>query len=87
MKNLIFLSSVKSYYTDLTLFVFRIVIGASLMTHGYGKLIRLIDGNIWSRTHLFFNEEISLALVAFAEFFLLFVFGPDYLPYQLFMLL
>ena len=69
MKNLFFLSSVKSYYTDLTLFVFRIVIGASLLTHGYGKLIRLIDGNIWSRTHLFFNEEICLALVAFAEFF------------------
>ena len=69
MKNLIFLSYVKSYYTDITLLVFRIVIGASLMTHGYGKLIRLIDGNVWSRTHLFFNEEISLALVAFAEFF------------------
>ena len=69
MKNLIFLSSVKSYYTDITLLVFRIAIGASLMTHGYGKLIRLIDGNVWSRTHLFFNEEISLALVAFAEFF------------------
>ena len=39
------------------------------MTHGYGKLIRLMDGNIWGRTHLFFNEEISLALVTFAEFF------------------
>ena len=69
MRNLFFLSSVKSYYIDLTLFIFRVVVGASLMTHGYGKLIRLIEGNIWGRSHLFFNEEISLALVAFAEFF------------------
>tara|TARA_B100000900_G_scaffold292300_1_gene251110 strand:- start:632 stop:967 length:336 start_codon:yes stop_codon:yes gene_type:complete len=44
-------------------------VSGALMTHGYGKFIRLLEGNIWSRTHLFFNEEISLALVAFAEFF------------------
>ena len=54
---------------DLTLLVFRVVVSGALMTHGYGKFIRLLEGNIWSRTHLFFNEEISLALVAFAEFF------------------
>ena len=53
----------------MALLIFRVVVSASLMTHGYSKLIRLIEGNIWGRTHLFFNEEISLALVAFAEFF------------------
>ena len=52
----------------MALLIFRVVVSASLMTHGYSKLIRLIEGNIWGRTHLFFNEEISLALVAFAEF-------------------
>ena len=52
----------------MALLIFRVVVSASLMTQGYSKLIRLIEGNIWGRTHLFFNEEISLALVAFAEF-------------------
>ena len=69
MKNLFFFRSVKSHYNEMALLIFRVVVSASLMTHGYSKLIRLIEGNIWSRTHLFFNEEISLALVAFAEFF------------------
>ena len=64
-----FLFSYKSFYSDLTLLIFRVVVSGALMTHGYWKFIRLLEGNIWSRTHLFFNEEISLALVAFAEFF------------------
>ena len=68
MKNLFFLRSVKGYYTDITLLIFRVVLSLSLMTHGYSKFIRLLEGNIWGRTHLFFNEEISLALIAFAEF-------------------
>ena len=69
MKYFFFFRSVNSYYNDIVLLIFRVVIGLSLNTHGYGKLIRLMDGNIWGRTHLFFNEEISLALVTFAEFF------------------
>ena len=69
MKYFFFFRSVNSYYNDIALLIFRIVIGLSLMTHGYWKLIRLMDGNICGRTHLFFNEEISLALVTFAEFF------------------
>ena len=63
MKNLFFFRSVKSHYNDMALLIFRVVVSVSLMTHGYSKLIRLIEGNIWGRTHLFFNEEISLALV------------------------
>tara|TARA_B100001029_G_C14901665_1_gene361274 strand:+ start:27 stop:440 length:414 start_codon:yes stop_codon:yes gene_type:complete len=69
MKNLYFFRSINAHYSDVTLLLFRIIVGASLMTHGYGKLIRLMDGNIWGRTHLFFNEEISFALITFAEFF------------------
>lgn len=52
----------------MALLFFRVVVSGALMTHGYGKVVRLIEGDIWGRTHLFFNEEISLALVAFAEF-------------------
>ena len=49
--------------------MFRVIISIALMTHGDGKLLRLIDGNIWGRTHFIFNEEISMALVVFGEFF------------------
>ena len=52
----------------MALLFFRVVVSGALMTHGYGKMVRLLEGNIWGRTHLFFNEEISMALVAFAEF-------------------
>ena len=69
MKYFFFFRSVNSYYNDIVLLIFRVVIGLSLMTHGYGKLIRLMDGNIWGRTHFIFNEEISMALVVFGEFF------------------
>ncbi|MBV19540.1 MAG: DoxX family protein [Cytophagia bacterium] len=68
MKNLFFLCSVKSHYNHMALLFFRVIISGALMTHGYGKMIRLLEGNIWGRTHLFFNEEFSMALVAFAEF-------------------
>ena len=52
----------------MALLFFRVIISGALMTHGYGKMLRLLEGNIWVRTHLFFNEEFSMALVAFAEF-------------------
>ena len=68
MKNLFFLCSIKSHYNHVALLFFRVVVSGALMTHGYGKMVRLLEGNIWGRTHLFFNEEISMALVAFAEF-------------------
>ena len=64
-----FLFSTNSYLSSVNLLLFRVVISASLMTHGYGKLLRLIDGDIWGRTHFIFNEEISMALVVFGEFF------------------
>ena len=68
--NLIkFFFSTNSYFINISLLLFRVIISCALMTHGYGKLIRLIDGNIWGRTHFIFNEEVSMALVVFGEFF------------------
>jgi len=52
----------------MALLFFRVVVSGALMTHGYGKFMRLLEGNIWGRTHLFFNEEISMSLVVFSEF-------------------
>ncbi len=64
-----FLFSTNPYVINMSLLIFRVTISIALMTHGYGKLLRLIDGNIWGRTHFIFNEEISMALVVFGEFF------------------
>ena len=61
--------STNPYLFSISLLLFRVIISCALMTHGYGKLIRLIDGNIWGRTHFIFNEEVSMALVVFGEFF------------------
>ena len=61
--------STNPYLFNISLLLFRFFISCALMTHGYGKLIRLIDGNIWGRTHFIFNEEVSMALVVFGEFF------------------
>ena len=63
------LFSTNPYLINMSLLMFRVIISIALMTHGYGKLLRLIDGNIWGRTHFIFNEEISMALVVFGEFF------------------
>ena len=69
MKKYLFRFTDLSFQTSLALLIFRVGVGAALMTHGYGKLLRLIDGNIWGRSHLFFSEEVSFALITFAEFF------------------
>jgi len=52
----------------MALLFFRVVVSGALMTHGYAKFLRILEGNIWGRTHLFFSEEISMSLVAFTEF-------------------
>ena len=64
-----FFFSTNPYLFNISLLLFRVIISCALMTHGYRKLIRLIDGNIWGRTHFIFNEEVSMALVVFGEFF------------------
>ena len=68
MKKSSFIFSTKRYLTDFNLLLFRVVVSIALMTHGYGKFIRLLDGNIWGREHLFFSAEVSMAMITFAEF-------------------
>lgn len=70
IKNLFFFCSVKSHYNNIALLLFRVIVsGALIYGHGYGKFMRLLDGNVWGRTHLFFSEEITFAMITFAEFF------------------
>ncbi len=64
IKNLFFFCSVKSHYNNVALLLFRVIVsGALIYGHGYGKFMRLLDGNVWGRTHLFFSEEVTFAMV------------------------
>jgi putative oxidoreductase len=61
------------------LLVLRIGVSASLMTHGYGKLMNYESLSTKFMSHLFLSSEFTLSLVIFAElfcaFFVLIGFG------------
>ena len=61
------------------LLVLRIGVSASLMTHGYGKLMNYESLSSKFMSHLFLSSEFTLSLVIFAElfcaFFVLIGFG------------
>ena len=81
IKNLFFFCSVKSHYNNVALLLFRVMVsGALIYGHGYGKFMRLLDGNVWGRTHLFFSEEVTFAMITFAEFFcsIFIIFGQSF---------
>lgn len=54
---------------DLSLLVLRIGAAALILTHGYPKLLRILDGNFGFGDPIGLGPEVSLFLVTFAEFF------------------
>jgi putative oxidoreductase len=56
-------------YANVWLLVIRIGFPAALMTHGYPKLTRLLDGNFQFGDPIGIGAPASLVLVTFAEFF------------------
>ncbi|MEX2601141.1 MAG: DoxX family protein [Balneolaceae bacterium] len=54
---------------DLSILVLRIGAAALIMTHGYPKLMRILDGNFGFGDPIGLGPEVSLFLVTFAEFF------------------
>lgn len=55
---------------DLGLLLLRLSLGFSLVyAHGYGKLMRLVDGNLKFADPIGLGPGLSLGLAAFAEFF------------------
>lgn len=50
------------------LLVLRIGMGAMMLTHGYPKLINILDGNMQFGDPIGWGAEISLILTMFAEF-------------------
>lgn len=62
---------------DISLLLLRIVGGGFMLTHGYGKCIKLINGDFTFADPLGIGSAPSLALTVFAEIFcaLLVLFG------------
>ena len=67
----------KKYNVDFGLLIFRLIVGGLMLTHGYGKFMRVIEGNFRFADPIGIGPELSLVLTAFAEFFcaLLIMFG------------
>ena len=59
----------KSSAIDFSLFLLRVVSGGFMLTHGYGKMIKLFDGDFTFADPLGIGVELSLGLTVFAEIF------------------
>src|SRR4030043_272077 len=59
----------KSYNNDLAIFMFRVIFGVMLMTHGYHKLITFNEILPNFPDLIGIGSKLSLILVIFAEFF------------------
>lgn len=62
---------VKNYSTpiNISLLIVRVVTSAMMLTHGWPKFMRLLDGNLKFRDPLGIGSEVSFLMVVFAEFF------------------
>lgn len=69
--------SLYSVRIDFILFLLRLVFSICMLTHGYRKFNKLIDGNSEFGDPIGLGPELSLFLVIFAEFFcaILIIFG------------
>ena len=64
-----FLFSVRPYSLDLALLILRVGSGAAMLTHGWPKLQRAVNGNFKFGDPLGIGNELSLGLTVFAEVF------------------
>ena len=54
---------------DLSLLILRLIGGSFMLTHGYPKLMKVLDGDFGFADPFGLGPAISLILVVFAEFF------------------
>lgn len=54
---------------DFSKFILRVSFSALMMTHGYPKLMKILEGNTKFADPIGLGSEISLYLAVFAEFF------------------
>lgn len=55
-------------YASVGLLILRLFFGGLMLTHGYPKLMKLIEGNLQFRDPIGIGEGFSLVLTVFAEF-------------------
>ena len=58
----------KKTTTHFGLLLFRLGFGVGMMTHGYGKLLKVLQGNFDFADPIGLGPAVSLVLTAFAEF-------------------
>ena len=64
-------------FTDISLLLIRLAAGGFMLSHGFGKLQKLVNGNFEFGDPIGVGPEISLGLTVFAEIlcaFLIFLF-------------
>ena len=54
--------------TDIGLLILRLLAGGSMLTHGFPKLLKVLEGNFQFGDPVGLGPEISLILAVFAEF-------------------
>ncbi len=54
---------------DFSILILRIGLSGLLLTHGYPKLMRILEGNFSFRDPIGLGPELSLFMITFAEFF------------------
>lgn len=62
------LTTTTNTYASLGLLVLRVGMGILMLTHGYPKLMKLLNGNLQFGDPLGIGSELSLVLTVFAEF-------------------
>lgn len=60
--------SIRPLSSHFGLLILRLFVGAAMITHGYPKFLRILDGNFKFRDPLGIGSEASLILITFAEF-------------------
>lgn len=69
LKSIFSTNTQKFVPIDLSLLLLRIFAGGFMLTHGFPKLMRILDGNFRFGDPIGLGPEVSLVLATFAEFF------------------
>lgn len=54
--------------TDLGLLLLRLIAGGAMLTHGFSKFLKVLNGDLQFGDPVGLGQEVSLLLVVFAEF-------------------
>lgn len=69
--------SIRPFSADLGLLILRLFAGGAMLTHGFPKFLKVLEGNFQFGDPIGIGPEASLILAAFAEFVcsILLIFG------------